>query len=78
MKYLVGSRALKINKPDSDYDIHECLYDNANQHRIIFMETEWGQKVDVHEFIFENKDKLLPTIRSNSVQALLYKQFRDF
>ena len=78
MKYLVGSRALKINHLNSDYDIHECYRGNINEHRIMFMETELGEDVDIHKFVFESKEKLLETIKENSVQALLYKEFRDF
>lgn len=78
MKYIVGSRALGINNLNSDYDIHECYYGKDNQHQIRFMETEQGDAVDVHEFIFEGKEKLLGVIKENSVQALLYKEFRNF
>jgi hypothetical protein len=42
------------------------------------METEAGDDVDLHEFIFMNKFELLTALRSNSFQALLYKEFRDF
>lgn len=78
MRYLVGSRALKINHSNSDYDVHDCRYGTENIHRISFMETEAGDDVDLHEFIFTNKFELLAALRSNSFQALLYKEFRDF
>lgn len=75
--FLVGSRFLKLNTADSDYDIQELEINSTNQH-VLEIATLHGKRADIHKFHFEDKYKLLESLSPASFQALLYKGFRKF
>lgn len=78
---LIGSRALKTNTVDSDWDFMYLMISDENRH---FMEVKGfkGKKADIHNYRFENKEKVLKYIKDNNssmcMPALTVKEFRDF
>ena len=78
---LVGSRKLRINRRNSDYDILMVSYGKENRHSLK-MGSFKNHNVDMHTYNFENKEKVIEYIlrdcSSFSLASLIYPEFRAF